>query len=132
MICGKLNELENAGFYFRRAFAISPSFDKARMLFVIYLKLDQPSDAILYLDYAVKNNISNFNLVTVKKSAEEIIQLEGALAKDSLNGNTLYLIANKYVSMGNKEGGSKYIAKILRHDPGNKAALALHEQIKDP
>jgi hypothetical protein len=132
MICGKLNDLENAAFYFRRAFAMSPSFDKARMLFVIYLKLDQPSDAIPYLDYATKNNTSNFNLFPVKKSAEEVIQWKGQLSQDSLNTKTLYLIANKYAGMGNKEGASKYIGIILEHDPGNKAALELNAKIKNP
>ena len=48
----------------------------------------------------------------------------------SLNTAVMKLIAESYMNMGNKEGASKYLEKILRVDPGNKTALALLEQIR--
>ncbi len=83
-----------------------------------------------YLDYAIQNNTSNVNFLPVRKYAGEIIELQKAMAQDSSSLPLLNLIANKYMTMGNKEGASKYIDKILKEDPKNKEALALLEQIK--
>jgi len=129
-LCGKLGDLEGAAFYFKKAFAISPGFEYARTLFVIYLTIDKPVDAMPYLEYAIQHNSSNLNFLPVKKYAGEIIQLKKEISKDSTNTAVLKLIANSYMSMGNKEGASKYAEKILKVDPGNKEALALLGQIK--
>jgi tetratricopeptide (TPR) repeat protein len=130
MIYGKLNDFEKSVFYFKKAFTISPTFDDAKTLFVIYLKLDKPTDAIPYLDYAIHNNTSNLNLLPVKKLTGEIIQLQKKYAKDSTDISVLNLIASKYLTMDNKEGASKYVAKILRQEPANKEALILLGQLK--
>lgn len=127
---GKMGYFEEAAFYFKRAFAISPTFEYARTLFVIYLRIDRPVDAMPYLDYAIQNNTSNVNFLPVRKYAGEIINLQKTMAQDSLSLPILNLIATKYMTMGNKEGASKYIDKILKADPKNKEALALLEQIK--
>jgi tetratricopeptide (TPR) repeat protein len=129
-LCGALGLYEEAAFYFRRAFAISPTFEYARTLFVLYLKIDRPNDAMPYLDYAIQNNTSNLNFLSVRKYAGEIINLQKEIARDSLNLPILNLIAARYLTMGNKEGASKYVEKILRADPKNKEALAALEQIK--
>ena len=47
-----------------------------------------------------------------------------------MNLPVLNLIASRYLTMGNKEGASKYIDLILRADPKNKDALEMLEQIK--
>jgi tetratricopeptide (TPR) repeat protein len=122
-ICGKLKDLENAGLYFRKAFALSPSPELSKKIFVIYLDLDEPADAIPYLDYAI-NNLSDKRLVAVKKYSEEIEQLERAFAKDS----AVYIlneIADRYFRMGNKLGVTKYLGKVLSADPQNKDALLM-------
>ncbi len=129
-IYGKLGNYEDAAFYFRKAFAIAPSFTDARTLFVIYLKLDQPAHAMPYLNYAIQNNISNLNLLPVKKYAGEIIGLKKEFEKDSTNLPVLNLIASTYLNMGNKDGAVKYVNKILKADPKNKMALSLQEQIR--
>ena len=129
-IYGELNDYENAAFYFERAFEISPSFEKAKTLFVLYLKLDKPTNAMPYLDYAIQNNVSNLNLLPVKKFAEEIIQLQKVYVKDTTDIPVLRLIANRYFTMGNKDGASKYVGKILKIDPENKEALILLEHMK--
>jgi len=121
---------EEAAFYFKRAFAMTPTFEYARTLFVIYLRIDKPNDAMPYLNYAIQNNTSNLNLLPVRKYTGEIIDLKKAMARDSSSLPILNLIATKYITMGNKEGASKYVEKILKADPKNKEALALLEQIK--
>jgi len=130
MVYGKLGYYEDAAFYFSKAFAITASFPDAKTLFVIYLKLDKPANAMPYLDYAIQNNASNANFLPVKKFAGEIIGLQKEFAKDSTNLPILNLIASTYMSMGNKDGAAKYIDKILKADPKNKEALILLVQIK--
>jgi tetratricopeptide (TPR) repeat protein len=129
-IYGKLGNYEDAAFYFRKAFAIRPSFADAKTLFVIYLKLDQPANAMPYLNYAIQNNASNMNLLPVKKFTGEIIGLKKEFEKDSTSLPILHLIANTYMNMGNKDGAAKYVNKILKADPKNKTALIMLEQIK--
>jgi len=126
-ICGKLQDLENAAFYFRKAFALSPSPEMSKTIFVIYLDMDEPVEAIPYLDYAIAN-LSDRRLIAVKKYSEEIIQLERLVAKDS-GVSILNEIADKYFRMGNKSGVTKYLGKVLRADPKNKEALLLAGRI---
>jgi tetratricopeptide (TPR) repeat protein len=128
-ICGKLNDLENAAFYFRKAFALSPSPEMSKAIFVIYLDLDEPAEAIPYLDYAI-NNLSDRRLIAVKEYSEEIIQLERTIAKDS-GVPILNEIADKYFRMGNKLGATKYLGKVLRADPKNRDALLLLARVKN-
>jgi tetratricopeptide (TPR) repeat protein len=123
-ICGKLNDLEDAAFYFRKAFDLSPSPEMSRTLFVIYLDLDEPGEAVPYLDYAI-NTLADRRLISVKKYAEEIMQLELAGARDSSDLSILNKIADRYFRMGSQLGVSKYLARILRTDPQNRDALSL-------
>jgi tetratricopeptide (TPR) repeat protein len=127
-ICGKLGDLENAAFYFKDAFALSPSLEKARTLFVIYLDLDRPADAIPYLDYSIDNG-NDRRLVGIKRYAEEIIRLERSAASDPSAVSILNEIAGKYLVMGDKAGASKYIGKSLKTEPKNKEALSLFARI---
>jgi len=55
-IYGQMGDNENAAFYFRRSYTIAPTFDKARTIFVLCLKLDRPVEALPFLDYAMRNN----------------------------------------------------------------------------
>jgi tetratricopeptide (TPR) repeat protein len=127
-ICGKLNDLVSAAFYFRKAFALSPSPEISQTLFVIYLDLDEPVEAIPFLDYAI-NHLADRRLIAVKAYAEEVIQLERAVAKDSAVA-ILNEIADRYFRMGNKLGVAKYLGKVLRTDPKNRDALLLFERVK--
>lgn len=129
-IYGQLKNWENAVFYFRKAFALAPSFDKARALFVLYFQLDRPADAIPYLDWAIQNNASGMRLDAVRQLAMEVIQLQQQLARDPANLPVQNQIAAKYFEMGNKEGGYRYLDKVLGADPGNKEALALQARYK--
>jgi tetratricopeptide (TPR) repeat protein len=97
---------------------------------VLYLKLDRPADAIPYLDYAIQNNPSGFNLTPVRQFAGEILQLQKVSGKDTANLSVLNQIADKYFRIGNRESASKYIDKVLRMDPGNKDALVLRGRFR--
>jgi tetratricopeptide (TPR) repeat protein len=48
--------------YLSKAFRMENSFERARMLFVILLKMDQPAEALPYVSYAAAHNTSRFNL----------------------------------------------------------------------
>ncbi|HVW61916.1 MAG TPA: hypothetical protein VHC48_17805, partial [Puia sp.] len=136
-IYGELKDDANAVCWFRQSFAISPDFEKAHKIFVLYLKQDRPADAMPFLDYAISNNASGLNLAPVKQLTREIIQLQQALRTDSSALSTdkhhnegpdpaiLNSIAAKYLAMGNHEGAARYIDSVLRIDPKNKEALSL-------
>ena len=74
--------------------------------------------------------MSGFNLAPVRQFTEEILQLQKEAGKDTADLPVLNQIAGKYVKMGNREGASKYIDKVLKADPGNKDALALLSMLK--
>lgn len=48
--------------YLSKAFRMENSFERARMLFVILLKMEEPEEALPYVRYAAANNTSRFNL----------------------------------------------------------------------
>ena len=129
-LCGALKDDANAVFYFRGSFSLAPSFEKARKIFVLYLRLDRPADAIPYLDYAINNNLSGLNLTPVRQFAGEILQLQKVAGKDTANLAVLNQIADRYFKMGNRESASGYIDKVLRIDPSNKEALALKGRLR--
>lgn len=130
MLSGELNDQETAIFYFKKAFALAPTFNKARHLFVLYLQLDRPGDAMPYLDYAIENNQSQFDLNSVKATAEQIISLKKRCVIDSADVSILNQIASAYVRMDNAKGASKYVQKVLAINAGNKEALALSTYLK--
>lgn len=57
-----LNLNEQAVHYLSKAFRMGNSFERARMLFVILLKMDKPAEALPYVAYAAAHNTSRFNL----------------------------------------------------------------------
>lgn len=111
-VFGKLNDLEQAAFYFSGAFALSPSCERARILFVLYLDLDRPTRAMPYIDYALGcNNIPAIHVI--KNNTASIIRLQQALARDTANKEIIRRIANEYAGMGNKVTALKYTARLL-------------------
>jgi tetratricopeptide (TPR) repeat protein len=130
MLSGELRDDENTLFYFKKSFNLAPTFNKARYLFVNYLKMGKPAEAITYIDYAISNNSSGFNLAPVKNNTELIIHLQKQYLRDTTNIPVLLKIANSWAGMGNKDGAIKYAQKVLKADPENKAALLLLTQNK--
>ena len=124
MLNARLNDFEDAAFYFRKSFDIVPSFDKARYIFVLYLDLDKPVLAMPYIDYAIAHNQSSFNLDEVKTQTGQIIQLQKGLNNTS-DVNKLNQIAACYIRMNNKIAASKYLQKVLQTDKNNAEALSM-------
>lgn len=127
---GKMNDLEQAAFYFRKAFELSPAFETARTLFVLYLKMDRPVAAMPYLDYAMQHNAQGMNLAPVRQLTTEIIQLQRNAAKTNISPAILNPVVDRYIKMGNSDGAATYLEKVLRSDPENKNALLLLTRLK--
>ena len=129
MLNGATGNKAKAIMYFEKAFDLLPTFEKARYLFVLYLKLDRPFEALPYINYGIKHNKSTLNLGQLKDQVEEIVRMKEALKSDSLNVKIINHIANAYVRMDNLEGASKYVKKVLHIDTRNKEALSLSSDI---
>jgi tetratricopeptide (TPR) repeat protein len=129
MLSGSLHDDVNTLYCFKRSFAIAPSFDKAKYIFVIYLKADQPVKALPYLDYAITNNTNNLNLDAVKSYTEDVIQQQKMYSEDATNINLLNRIANDYLMMNNRDAAEKYIGKALKLDNKNHDAQLLVSKI---
>jgi tetratricopeptide (TPR) repeat protein len=130
MLSSNLKDNEKALFYFKKAFDLSPSFEKARYIFAICLKLDNPDEAVPFINYAIQNNNSGLNLPLIKTYTEEIIQLKSVYVKDSLDISVINKIALAYLKMGNKDGASKYVNMALRVNVNNAEALTMQTQLK--
>jgi tetratricopeptide (TPR) repeat protein len=123
-ICGKLNDLQQAAFYFRQAFGLEPSFERARTLFALYLGFDRPNEAMPYIDYAVKS-MPDPRVAMVKRYTEQVIRLERAVSTDPLQKTSSdSAIASLYIAMGNQAGACVCLEKILKRDSRNPNALA--------
>ncbi|HWV65044.1 hypothetical protein [Chitinophaga sp.] len=127
---GKLDNTAEAIFYFKKAFALSPAFDVARTLFVLYLKQDDAGKALPYLNYAIDHNERRLNLLPVKDCLLQILELQTVAAREPANIAVLNRIAGLYYRMGNKDGAELYIEKVLQASPGNRDALNMQSQLK--
>jgi tetratricopeptide (TPR) repeat protein len=127
---GKMNKLDKAAFYFRKAFALSPGFETARTLFVLYLKMDRPAAAMPYLDYAIQHNAQGMNLTPVRQLTTEIIQLQRGAGPAPVGPAVLNPVVDRYIKMGNNDGAASYLERVLKSDPDNKSALLLLNRLK--
>jgi tetratricopeptide (TPR) repeat protein len=107
-IYGQLQDNERAIFYFQQDFTLSPSFDKARDLFVLELKADRPEAAQPYLDYAMQNNTTGMNLEPVKFYTNQVIKYKKSLGASTTDTTLYRQIAQAYRKMGNEDGAHKY------------------------
>jgi predicted Zn-dependent protease len=130
MLFGQMNDLANAAFYFRKSFALSPSAEKARYLFVIYFKLDSPAEAMPYLDYSIRNSSQAAAFVAIKSLAGEIMELQRRYELDSADRHLPIQIAELYLKMGNKEIAERYALKVLEADSRNRDAQSLLARVK--
>lgn len=131
MLSGQLGDERNALFSFQKAFSIAPSFETARYLFVLFLKMDEPEKAIPYLDYAIGNNTSGLNLTPVRVLAQEVVALRSS-STDSINISVLKRIASAYYKMDNRDGALLYARKVLRLNARDEAALQLVASLRLP
>jgi tetratricopeptide (TPR) repeat protein len=124
---GRLNNYPKAAFYLKRAFQISPSPELAKTLFVLYLKMDHPAEAMVFINWLTGTE-DNQSLRGVKTLTQQIIELE---KKDSTQIQAANEIAHKYMQMGNKDGARKYNEIALRVSPASKEALAMQQQLQN-
>ncbi|HMH23733.1 MAG TPA: hypothetical protein VK563_18230 [Puia sp.] len=130
MLYGKLNDYKNAAFYYKKAFSLAPSPEKARYLFVLYFRLDRPADGMPYLEYSINNSGRGFTLQHIRALVGEIMDLQKKYSKDSADINIPNQIARKYLEMGNKDAAVKYIERVLKSDEKNEEALSLLAKMK--
>ena len=126
---------ENSGdfklaiYYGRKCFDISPGFDYAKSLFINYLKLDQPVDALHFIDLAIQNNSKQVNLNPLRQVVINIIEmqktLKGGVADMQVNAN----IARQYIMIGNYDATRMYIEKMRLLQPDNKEINSLKKQL---
>ena len=127
---GESGHIEQAAFYLQKSFQLSASFEKARYLFVYYLMMDEPLQALPYLNYAIENNAGSLNLSPIKLMAQQVISLKQKLAVNMQNTVVMSEIAVIYQKMDNRTAALLYADKILSLEPRNATALQLKEQLK--
>jgi len=125
MLSGKLGDERGALFSFQKAFGIAPSFESARYLFVLFLKMDEPEKAVPYLEYAIDNNSSGLDLTPVRALVREVVSLRAGFAADSANVAILNRIASAYYQMDNRDAALRYARKVLTLNAQDKEALQL-------
>jgi lysophospholipase L1-like esterase len=130
MLSGEIKDYNSVVFYFKKSFNLAPSFNKARYLFVLCLKLDRPAEALPYIDYAISNNTTRFNLQAVKGYIQQVISLKQIYAANPKALPVLNRIAQTYYKMDNTDGAQKYAEEVLKTDSKNIEARQLLEQIK--
>ncbi|WP_232541198.1 GDSL-type esterase/lipase family protein [Spirosoma endbachense] len=129
-LCAALNQNEQAVLYLKKAFQLENTFDKAQQLFITFLKLDRPEEALPYLRYASANNTSTFNLNELQTFVEQLIELKKQYAKDTNNVILSNQLAAGYLKFANASAAAKYVKKTLQQDSHNADALQLNKQIQ--
>src|SRR5439155_11299397 len=100
MYAGRLHyELGNnaqAAFYFQKAFEIVPSAANAQNLYVFYLKMDQPENALEYMNIFIEKNGANGKWSEQRKIVLDIIQLKRISSTSSSGPAIKMKIAEDY------------------------------------
>jgi tetratricopeptide (TPR) repeat protein len=124
---GRLNNYPKAVFYLKRSFDISPSPELAKTLFVLFLKMDRPAEAMVFINWLAGTQ-GSLSLIGVKTLTQQIIELE---KKDSTQIQAVNEIARKYMQMGNKDGAIKYNEMARRISPASKEARLLQQELQN-
>ena len=127
---GKSGQIRRAAFYMRKSFQLSASFETARYLFVYYLMMDEPLQALPILDYAIENNTGNLNLSPVKPLVQQVITLKRKLTETPKNIAVMNEIAETYLKMDNHTAALLYADRVLSMEPQNTVALQLKKKLK--
>lgn len=127
-LSASLNHNEQAVTYFKKAFRMEFNFDRAKALFVLLLKLDQPAAALPYIAYASAHNNSGFGLNELQAFVQQLTDLKRQYAADSNNVQLTNQLAAGYLKFANAAAAEKYIQKSLRINPANVDARALSKQ----
>lgn len=120
------NETTKAIRYLKKGFALTPSLDAAKELFVALLTIDRPDEALPYLDYAVK---ADSKFAELRSFTKNILRMKRAYAQDTTQTELLPQIAATYLRFANTTAARKYTEQALAARPGNPTALALQERL---
>jgi len=110
----EINDYERAAFYYKKAFLLSPNFENAKKAFLAYLKFDKPENSLIFIDYAISNNASNYDMNAFKQGVLKIIDLQKAMSANPDNTKIFEEIALTYQALGNEVGTKKYLALIKK------------------
>lgn len=116
--------------YLSKAFRMENSFERARMLFVLLLKTDDPARALPYVAYAAAHNPSGFSLNELHGFVQQLVELKRQYAADSSNVLLSNQLAAGYLKFANTAAAEKYIYRTLKKEPHNTGALALLNQLR--
>jgi predicted Zn-dependent protease len=108
-LCFELGEDSDAVFYFKQAYATDPSLTNLQSLYLLYMKLDQPEQAMSWLDSAMAKQPDNASLRTLRSLTGQIIGLKTQLAAAPENKALLKQVAFDYHAAGADEAAKKYI-----------------------
>ncbi|GAB3923961.1 SGNH/GDSL hydrolase family protein [Larkinella terrae] len=124
------NQPERAVWYLKKAFQLEETFATAQSLFITLLKLDRPDEALPYLRYAAAHNETQFSLNELQVFVEQLVTAKKQYLADTTNVILSNQLAAGYLKFANATGAAKYLAKSLRIDPRNAAALQLQAQLR--
>ncbi len=123
-----LDNYDLAAFYLEKAFAMENTTETAQMLYVTFLKSDQPEKALPYLRYAANQKQPNYLVNQLQGFVQQLIALKNRYKQDSTNINLTNQLAAGYLQFANSAAASKYIHKSLQLDGNNAVALQLKKQ----
>lgn len=95
-------------YYGKKVFKTQPKIDIAKRLFISYLKLDMPEDALPYISYVCKEAINPDEFKLLYSNTQQIIELKKLLYKDPANSKLRKNIAMHYTNIGNNEVARLY------------------------
>ena len=130
MVYGQMDSIKQAAFYLQKSFKLSASLEKAHYLFVYYLMLDDPSESLPYLNYAITSNTNQLKLEPIKPLVQQAIFLKQKLEAEPQDVSTLIDMANTYLEMDNRVGALKYADKIMAIEPNNTIAQKIKEHFE--
>jgi tetratricopeptide (TPR) repeat protein len=115
--------------YAKKAYSIRPDLNFAQHLFINYLKLDMPENALPYLKYATRNPVNGPDYSLLYNATCDVINLKRTLREHPSDIGLMNLIAANYTSIGNYETASKYIKQVLEFQPTNIIALKNKKEV---
>ncbi len=99
---------EQAVLYLQKAFQLQPSAALAQQLFVLHLRLDQPTQALPYVAYARARAGNPGPLAGLHNLLTRIVAQRAALRADSTNQQLLNGLAEAYRTLGNEAVAARY------------------------
>lgn len=110
--CMEQKDYQKSIVYYQKAFAIHPSIEIAKILYMENLSIDRPDLAINFVDYAIKNQGGNLELLKLKRYLKELVELKKHLS-DSSSPAINTQIADHYKFLGSTDMFAKYSGKTF-------------------